>query len=173
MELLIFVIIAAVVALGLGVFVGRTLVAKANKTKELEIEEKAKLIIKEAEVSAESIKKDKILEAKEKFIKLKAEFEEDTTRKKNQIITNENKLKQKEQHLSKEFEKINRKENDLSELKEKYVLSCLLSSRKELSSKKNNKIHCTQSDPCTHVRRNWRLFYEDSEGGSRLKMDLR
>ncbi len=130
MELLIFVIIAAVVALGLGVFVGRTLVAKANKTKELEIEEKAKLIIKEAEVSAESIKKDKILEAKEKFIKLKAEFEEDTTRKKNQIITNENKLKQKEQHLSKEFEKINRKENDLSELKEK------LSTQLEVVNKK-------------------------------------
>ncbi|MEM9857553.1 MAG: ribonuclease Y [Bacteroidota bacterium] len=130
MELLIYVIIAAVVALGLGVFVGRTLVAKANKTKELEIEEKAKLIIKEAEVSAESIKKDKILEAKEKFIKLKADFEEDTARKKNQIITNENKLKQKEQHLSKEFEKINRKENDLSELKEK------LSTQLEVVNKK-------------------------------------
>ncbi|MEM7107891.1 MAG: ribonuclease Y [Bacteroidota bacterium] len=119
MELLIFTGIAAVVALGLGVFIGRTLVAKANKTKELEIEEKAKLIIKEAEVSAESIKKDKILEAKEKFIKLKAEFEEETARKKNQIISNENKLKHKEQHLSKEFEKINKRDGEISELKEK------------------------------------------------------
>ncbi|MEM1407398.1 MAG: ribonuclease Y [Bacteroidota bacterium] len=119
MELVIYIAIAAVVALGIGVFVGKTLVARANKTKELEIEEKAKLIIKEAEVSAESIKKDKILEAKERFIKLKAEFEEETARKKNQIITNENKLKQKEQHLSRELEKIKRKEGDLSELKDK------------------------------------------------------
>ncbi|MEM8567781.1 MAG: ribonuclease Y [Bacteroidota bacterium] len=138
MELMIYIIIAAVVALGLGVFIGRTLVAKANKTKELEIEEKAKLIIKEAEVSAESIKKDKILEAKERFIKLKAEFEEEAARKKNQIISNENKLKQKEQHLSKEFEKINRKENEISDLKEKLSTQLEVVNKKKVELDKFN-----------------------------------
>lgn len=135
---MIYIIIAAVVALGLGVFIGRTLVAKANKTKELEIEEKAKLIIKEAEVSAESIKKDKILEAKERFIKLKAEFEEEAARKKNQIISNENKLKQKEQHLSKEFEKINRKENEISDLKEKLSTQLEVVNKKKVELDKFN-----------------------------------
>ncbi|MEQ8925389.1 MAG: ribonuclease Y [Fulvivirga sp.] len=117
-DTLIFIIIGAV-ALVLGVVIGRMLASKASKVKEQELEEKAKMIIKEAEISAENIKKDKILEAKEKFLKLKSEFEEDANRKKNLIITNENKLKQKEQHLNKEFEKVNRKESELDELKEK------------------------------------------------------
>ncbi|QSE97401.1 ribonuclease Y [Fulvivirga lutea] len=117
-DTLIFIIIGAV-ALVLGVVIGRMLASKASKVKEQELEEKAKMIIKEAEITAENIKKDKILEAKEKFLKLKSDFEEETNKKKNIIITNENKLKQKEQHLNKEFEKVNRKESELDELKEK------------------------------------------------------
>lgn len=114
----IYLILVGVVGLGIGIAIGRALMSKVNKGKEQELEEKAKSIIREAEISAENIKKDKILEAKEKFLKLKAEFEEDASRKKNQIITNENKLKQKEQHLSKEFEQVKRKESELDELKE-------------------------------------------------------
>lgn len=114
----IYLILAGVIGLGIGIVIGRALMSKVNEGKEKELEEKAKSIIREAELSAENIKKDKILEAKEKFLKLKAEFEEDASRKKNQIITNENKLKQKEQHLSKEFEQVKRKETELDELKE-------------------------------------------------------
>ena len=62
------------------------------------------MILKEAQLSAESIKKDRVLEAKEKYLKLKSEFEEESNRKKNQIITNENKLKQRESNLSKQIE---------------------------------------------------------------------
>ncbi|ELR69462.1 2',3'-cyclic-nucleotide 2'-phosphodiesterase [Fulvivirga imtechensis AK7] len=114
----IFLILAGVVGLGIGIVIGRALMKKVNEGKEKELEEKAKSIIREAELSAENIKKDKILEAKEKFLKLKSEFEEDASRKKNQIISNENKLKQKEQHLSKEFEQVKRKEAEINELRE-------------------------------------------------------
>lgn len=138
MELIIYIIIAAVVSLGVGIFFGKTLVAKANKTKELEIDEKSKLILKEAEISAENIKKDKILEAKEKYLKLKSEFEEEVARKKNQIITNENKLKQKEQHLSRELEKINRKEADISELKEQLATQLEVVNKKKVELDKFN-----------------------------------
>ncbi len=119
---LIYVIVTGVIALAAGIIVGRSMVAKANKEKDKDREEKARLIIKEAEITAENIKKDKILEAKEKFLKLKAEFEEEASRKKNLIITNENKIKQREQQLSKELEKISRKESEVDELKEKYNL---------------------------------------------------
>ena len=115
----IYVIIAAVLALGVGVVIGRMMAAKVARDKQEEVEEKARLIIKEAEISAENIKKDKILEAKEKFLKLKSEFEEEANRKKNQIITNENKIKQREQNLSKEFEQVKRKQSELDEVKEK------------------------------------------------------
>ncbi|MBL3656083.1 ribonuclease Y [Fulvivirga sediminis] len=116
---IIYVILAAVVGLGIGIMIGKSLINKINAQKELEIEEKAKSIVKEAELSAENIKKNKILEAKEKFLKLKAEFEEEASKKKNIIITNENKLKQREQHLSKEFEQVKRKESEIKELKDK------------------------------------------------------
>ncbi len=78
-------------------------------------DERAKLIIREAEIQAENIKKDRILEAKEKFLKMKQEFEEEANRKKNQIISNEQKIKQREAQLSKELENAKRKEADLDE----------------------------------------------------------
>ena len=46
-------------------------------------------------------------------MKLKAEFEEEANRKKNQIISNENKLKQREQNFSKQIEKLKRREAEL------------------------------------------------------------
>ena len=78
-------------------------------------DERAKLIIREAEIQAENIKKDRILEAKEKLLKMKQEFEEEANRKKNQIISNEQKIKQREAQLSKELENTKRKEADLDE----------------------------------------------------------
>ncbi|GAB5524503.1 MAG: ribonuclease Y [Roseivirga sp.] len=107
-----------VAALAAGVFIGRVMLQKLNKKTVQEQEEKAKLIIKEAELTAETIKKDRILEAKEKFLKLKSEFEEESNRKKNQIITNENKLRQRESNLSKQMEQSKRKEAELDSLRE-------------------------------------------------------
>jgi len=96
---------------------GTFLYKRKYKRKFEEIEEKARLIQKEAEIAAENIKKDKILEAKEKILKMKTEFEEEANRKKNQIIANEQKIKQREQTLSKEIEQIKRKEGELEDLK--------------------------------------------------------
>ncbi len=135
---LVSLIIIGAVALVIGVIVGRILANKAAKGKEGELEEKARLIIKEAEISAENIKKDRILEAKEKFLKLKSEFEEEANRKKSQIITNENKLKQKEQNLSKEFEKLNRKKSEADELKEKYTTQLEVVNAKKVELDKFN-----------------------------------
>ncbi len=135
---LVYLIIIGAVALVIGVIVGRVLANKAAKGKESELEEKARLIIKEAEISAENIKKDRILEAKEKFLKLKSEFEEEANRKKNLIITNENKLKQKEQNLSKELEKLNRKKNEADELKEKYATQLEVVNAKKVELDKFN-----------------------------------
>ena len=75
---------------------------KLSKNQEA-LEEKTKLIVKEAELQAENIKKDKIIEAKDKLFKMKQEFEEEANRKKNQIISNEQKIKQREGQLSKEL----------------------------------------------------------------------
>ncbi len=114
----IYLVVIGLVALGVGIFIGKIIFAKNHQQKEEEAKEKAKLIIKEAEISAENTKKDKILEAKERFLKLKTEFEEEASRKKNQIISNENKLKQREQLLSKEIQQNKRTEAELESTKE-------------------------------------------------------
>ncbi|MCF1752871.1 ribonuclease Y [Mariniradius sediminis] len=113
-----YIIIAALVGLGLGGFIASLFLKNNAKKLEEEAKEKAKSIIREAEINAEALKKDRILEAKEKYLKLKAEFEEDANKKKAIIITNENKLKQREQVLSKELEQIKRKEAELDSKKE-------------------------------------------------------
>lgn len=113
-----YIIIAALVGLGLGGVIASLFLKNNAKKLEEEAKDKAKSIIRQAEINAEALKKDRILEAKEKYLKLKAEFEEDANKKKAIIITNENKLKQREQVLSKELEQIKRKEAELDSKKE-------------------------------------------------------
>ncbi len=108
-------LIAGVVA---GYLIQRVLLKKQAAAMLKEAEDEKRHLLKEAELKAENIKKDRILEAKEKFIKLKTEFEEEANRKKNQIISNENKLKQREGNLSKQIESNKRAEAELESLKE-------------------------------------------------------
>jgi ribonuclease Y len=115
---IVIIVIAALVSAGAGsVLVGNLLYKRKIKKTELDATSKASLIVKEAELQAENIKKDRILDAKEKLLKMKQEFEEEANRKKNQIISNEQKIKQRETQLSKELEQVKKKETDLDEEK--------------------------------------------------------
>lgn len=111
-------LLVAIGALAIGIIIGRILLQKLNKQQSELQKEKGQQIIKEAELKAESIKKDKMLAAKEKFLRLKSEFEEETNRKKNQLISNENKLKQRESHISKQHQNAQRKEAELENKRE-------------------------------------------------------
>ncbi|MCU0420890.1 MAG: ribonuclease Y [Cyclobacteriaceae bacterium] len=113
--LIITIVTASVATLLLSVLIGTLLYKRKLRKREQEASEKAKLILKEAELQAETIKNNRILEAKEKFLKMKQEFEEEANRKKNQILANEQKIKQREAQLSKELEAIKRKEGELDE----------------------------------------------------------
>ncbi len=116
-EIVIVILVSAAVSIAIGLLIGSLLSKrKAQKTHE-ETLEKSKLILKEAEIAAENLKKDKILEAKEKILKMRSEFEEEANRKKNQIISNEQKIKQREQVISKEIETLKRKEAELEDIK--------------------------------------------------------
>ena len=106
---ILLILITAIIALAVGVYIGRMLLQKVYKQQEVAARQKAKAIIREAEINAEAIKKDRMLEAKEKFLKLKSEFEEESNKKKNIIIQNENKVKQREQHVTKQMEAEQRK----------------------------------------------------------------
>jgi ribonuclease Y len=114
----IYIIISGVVGLLLG-FVLSKIAQKSLLSKlEREAQDKAALIVREAEVNAENTKKDKMLEAKEHFLKKKADFEDEIGQRKSQMAANENKLKQREQNLSKEIEHFKRKENETQKIQE-------------------------------------------------------
>lgn len=113
-----YIIIAGIAGVVIGFIISR-LTQKSNVEKALkEAEDKASMLVREAEINAENIKKDKMLEAKEHYLKKKAEFEDDVNRRKNQLVNNENKLKQREQTVSKELEQYKRKQAEIDKLKE-------------------------------------------------------
>ncbi len=157
MESILTIAITAIVALIAGVFIGRVLLKNALKSLETKAKEDADMIIKEAELKAESVKKDKILEAREKFLKLKTEFEEEANKKKNQIITNENKLKQREQNISKQIEQAQRKEAELDSLKEN------LSAQMEIVNKRKSDLEKIRLEQVTALEKIANLSAEDAK----------
>jgi ribonucrease Y len=110
---ILMLLITAVIALAAGIFIGKSIYQKDSARKEEEAQERAAEILRNAEISAENIKKDRILEAKEKFLRLKEEFEEDANKKRSLLQSNEQKLKQREQHISQMMEQNKRRENEL------------------------------------------------------------
>lgn len=138
MELIIVVLGSVVATAVFSFLIGNALYKRKLRKNKLQAEEKAKLIIKEAELQAENIKKDRILEAKEKLLKMKQEFEEEANRKKNQILNNEQKIKQRESQLSKELETLKRKESELDEERQSLAVQHdLVKKRKEELDKFN------------------------------------
>ncbi len=129
-----YIVLAIVISLGAGIVIGRILLKKALKKSEQDAGEKADLILKEARLQAEAIKNEKILEAKETMLKLKSEFETESNRKKNQLVTNETKLRQREQNLSKQIEQVKRKEDELDSMKEN------ISAQMEIINKRKNEL---------------------------------
>ncbi len=110
---ILYIVLAALIGTGAGAAIAGAFIKNKNAKLEEETRERVKSMLREAEINAESIKKDRILEAKEKYLKLKSDFDEEMSNKKNIIITNENKVKQREQQVSKELEQVKRKEAEL------------------------------------------------------------
>ena len=121
-QILIIAISCTFATILLSMLIGNLLYKRKSRKRQAAAEDKAALIIKEAEITSETIKKDKILEAKENILKMKGEFEEEANRKKNQIIANEQKIKQREQQINKELESLKRKEADTVEMQQNLAL---------------------------------------------------
>ncbi|MCD9019352.1 ribonuclease Y [Parachryseolinea silvisoli] len=111
------IVVSIVVTAVLSLLISSASYKRKLKKKQEEATDKSDLILKEAEIAAENLKKDRILEAKEKILKMRSEFEEEANKKKALIISNEQKIKQREQTLSKEIENLKRKEGELDDIR--------------------------------------------------------
>ena len=67
-----------------------------------------KNVIKEDEIEAESIKKEKLLEAKEKYLNLKNEYEKEVNQRNNKILQAESRIKQRENQLNQQQNELQR-----------------------------------------------------------------
>lgn len=65
-EIVLVILVSTVVSIAMGLLIGTVLYKRKTQKTQEETIEKSKLIIKEAEIAAENLKKDKIIEAKEK-----------------------------------------------------------------------------------------------------------
>ena len=97
------IVITAVVALIIGFVVAKTIDKKSSSSAVKLAEAESKRIIAEANKEAESIKKDKILQAKEKFIELKSEHEKVILSRDKKISEAEKRIKDKESKVSNEL----------------------------------------------------------------------
>lgn len=94
----------AIITLVIGIAIGRFLLKRVYKRWENETRAKVEMLLKEAEMTAENLKKEKLLEVKDKYLKQKAELDNETSKRKQHFLALENKYKQIEQKL-KEKEK--------------------------------------------------------------------
>lgn len=102
---------------------------------------KSKSILKEAEVEAEVIKKEKILQAKEKFLQLKAEHEKVVNDRNRALVDSENRAKQKEGSLNQKMEEFAKKQRELTTIKDNLTVQLDLVSKKQKELDKANKQH--------------------------------
>ncbi len=115
----IVVIVSDLSALAIGFFVGRHFLKKVQKNNEEDAQKRAADILKSAEMNASAIKKDRMVEAKEHFLKLKSEFEEDSNRRKNAIVQNEQKIKQMQSQAQQLLDQNKKKEVELQQQQQK------------------------------------------------------
>ncbi|NDC39970.1 MAG: ribonuclease Y [Chitinophagia bacterium] len=118
-------ILVGVVALALGIILGRVLFPKNTKKQIEESEELAKKIIEDAEKIAESAKtlaetqkENKLLEAKELIAQQKAAHEKEILVRNQKIAEAENKLKQQQQSLNDKTAAVQKQTQENEQLKE-------------------------------------------------------
>ncbi len=100
-------LLAGVVAGGIVAYFLINMALKAKRDK----------VIKEAELEAEGIKKDKMIQAKEKFMQLKDEHEKSIKSRERKMQSNEDRFRNKENKLNQRLEEVNRKDKQLENLK--------------------------------------------------------
>ncbi len=114
MEVLIPILVG-VVALAAGAFIGFVIRKKIGESKIGSAEAEAKRILDDAIKSAETKKKETLLEAKEETLRLRNETERELKERRGEISRQERRLNQKEENLDKKTEALEKKNEQLDE----------------------------------------------------------
>ena len=107
--------VAAAVALLIGILVGIQIRKKKAEREISSAEDEAKRIINEAIKSAESKKREALLEAKEEILKNRAEYEKEVKERRADMQRQERRLQQKEENIDRKTDAIEKKEEALAQ----------------------------------------------------------
>jgi len=142
MDQTVLYIIIGVISLIAGIAAGKFIFAKNTKAQIDEANLQAQSILKEAEIRAETLKKEKQLEAKERFVQLKSEYDKDVLERNRKLGESENRIKQKEitinqkdsalekqikeneaikENLNRQIEVVNHKRTELEKHQEEHI----------------------------------------------------
>ena len=121
MDGMILPLLAAIIGIGVGFLIAKAMEKAKGKKLLNGTRKEAATILKEAKIDAESIKKDKILQAKEKFIELKSEHEKVILGREKKISDVEKRIRDRESQVASEVDKnkrlnksLEQKENDFN-----------------------------------------------------------
>ena len=144
MDSTIIEVIIGVVALVAGLIAGKLVFAKNTEHKVQEAEQQAQKIIADAQSNAETLKKEKLLEAKEKFVQLKSDYDRDVLERNRKMGESENRVKQKEITIT-------QKETSLDkQIKENEAIKDNLNRQIEVINVKRTELEKHQEE---HIRR--------------------
>ena len=107
--------VALVVGLGVGFPFGIHYRKKVSEKEISSAEEEGKRIINEAIKSAETKKKEALLEAKEEILKNRSEYEKEEKSRRADLQRQENRLQQKEENLDRKTEALEKREESLAQ----------------------------------------------------------
>ncbi len=122
MVLEIYILLPLIVVLcGVTFYAGWFLNAKSTRSKLMSAEEQARKILEDAEKSALTLKKEKLLEVKDEWYRKKQEFDSDYQSKKNKLKAYEKQLVDKEENLEKKLDQATKKERNLEKLEKDFT----------------------------------------------------
>ena len=115
MDVIVAAIIAAVVGLAIGVGAGYFVRKNISEAKIGEADSLAKNIIDQANKDAETMKKEKLLEAKEEIHKFRSDAEKENRERRSELQKYERRVIQKEESLDRKQQSIESKESNLNQ----------------------------------------------------------
>lgn len=109
------------------------------------LKDRRKAILDKANLEAENIKQQKILQAKEKFLQLKSEHESHVNQKNNELRERENNIKSREGQLNQQASELGKRQHDLDSLKgqlnaQKNILETKMGECEKLTAQVNREL---------------------------------
>ncbi|HWK02928.1 MAG TPA: ribonuclease Y [Puia sp.] len=134
-------IIVGIIALIIGVLLGKVLFAKNTQKQVEDAEHQAKKLVADAQITAENLKKEKLLEAKERFVQLKSEHDKEVLERNRKLNEGDARIKQKEQGINQKLENLDKQAKDNDVIKENLTRQIEVVNQKRTELEKHQEEH--------------------------------